>query len=76
MAVFNDVSQNHWAYGPIQRAYYYGLVKGNTNGSFLPDEKITRAESTVISVRVFERNAIITFVGIGVIFGTLLYLTR
>ena len=48
--VFKDVTLNHWASGYIEAAYKKGIIKGYDDGSYKPDEAITRAEfSTMVS---------------------------
>jgi subtilisin family serine protease len=46
-AVFKDVS-SHWARDSIAKAVAKGWVKGYPNGTFRPDEPITRAEMAVM----------------------------
>jgi len=41
---FKDVRRTHWAYGVIQRAVSAGIVTGFEDGSFRPDQKVSRAE--------------------------------
>lgn len=45
---FNDVSASHWAYDAITKAVQQGWIKGFPDGSFKPDQPITRAEMAVI----------------------------
>lgn len=45
---FDDVTSEHWAFGMIQKAAYFGLVKGTSDGKFLPEETVSRAQ--VISI--------------------------
>ena len=42
--IFEDVSAGHWAYSYINAAANVGWVKGYPDGSFRPDEPISRAE--------------------------------
>ncbi|SDO55133.1 C40 family peptidase [Halobacillus aidingensis] len=53
-AQFKDVSSAHWAYGYINAAVNAGLVTGYGNGTFKPDEAITRSEIAAIINRAFE----------------------
>ncbi|TYQ15385.1 UNVERIFIED_CONTAM: hypothetical protein Cloal_1832 [Acetivibrio alkalicellulosi] len=47
--IYTDVSDSHWASEAISLVSYKGLFKGYTDGSFKPDQNITRAEfSTVV----------------------------
>lgn len=41
---FKDVNRAHWAHAAIQRAVHAGIVTGFEDGSFRPDQKISRAE--------------------------------
>lgn len=41
---FKDVDSSHWAFGAIQAISRNGLFNGYTDGSFKPDQPITRAE--------------------------------
>ena len=49
--IYNDVTKEHWAINSIQTLNTKGLIKGYPNGTFKPDEKITRAEEATIMVR-------------------------
>ena len=52
---FTDTA-DHWASEYIERAVDYGFVNGYTDGSFHPDDPITRAEFTKIVNSVLENN--------------------
>ena len=41
---FTDVSPQHWAYSYIMRANALGIMNGMSDGSFHPDETLTRAQ--------------------------------
>lgn len=41
---FRDVSANHWGYQNIQRAQQLGLISGYPNGTFKPNDYITRTQ--------------------------------
>lgn len=45
---FNDVSPNSWAAQPIAAAADAGLITGFPDGSFRPNDQITRAQALVI----------------------------
>ncbi|CAN7766095.1 Ig-like domain-containing protein [Paenibacillus sp. LjRoot153] len=45
---FRDVNQNAWYHDAIQTAYSNGLVNGFEDGSFRPDDKITREQAMVM----------------------------
>ena len=53
--MFNDIS-GHWAAEYINRAATRGWVTGDGNGTFRPDDYITRAEAATLINRVLERN--------------------
>lgn len=53
--VFRDVSTTHWAHNDIATAASYGWVSGYTDGTFKPDQSITRAEAMCIINRVLNR---------------------
>ena len=52
---FTDVSKTHWAYDCIATATQAGWIKGYTDGTFKPDQSITRAEAVSIINRVLDR---------------------
>ena len=52
---FSDVSASHWAYRYIAAATSYGWVTGYPDGSFKPDQPITRAEAVAVINRVLNR---------------------
>lgn len=55
--VFTDVSSGYWASGYIDAASMNGWVLGYGNGTFAPDNEITRAEVVTIVNRVLGRAA-------------------
>lgn len=54
---FTDTKNNHWAYGFINNAVAMEWIKGYADGTFRPDENITRAEVVTIVNRVTDRSA-------------------
>lgn len=46
--MFSDVSNNHWAASYIATATAKGWINGFPDGSFRPDEKITRAQAVTV----------------------------
>ena len=46
--VYKDVSESHWAYKQIQMTSSKGLLKGDPDGKFRPDDFISRAEAAVL----------------------------
>ncbi|SER70175.1 N-acetylmuramoyl-L-alanine amidase [Gracilibacillus ureilyticus] len=53
-SLFSDVDVSHYASGYIQSAVNKGIVSGYPNGTFKPDDSITRGEMAVIVSRAFE----------------------
>ncbi|AQQ54250.1 C40 family peptidase [Planococcus lenghuensis] len=51
---FPDVSSSHWASGYINAVAEAGIVYGRGDGTFDPEDPITRAEITVILNRAFD----------------------
>ena len=51
---FNDIS-GHWAENEIRRAASLGWIQGYTDGSFKPDQNITRAEAESMINRMLHR---------------------
>lgn len=41
---FRDVNSRHWAFASVERAAELGLVAGFSDGTFRPDEPVTRAQ--------------------------------
>ncbi|MCC8357147.1 MAG: S-layer homology domain-containing protein, partial [Oscillospiraceae bacterium] len=54
---FSDVSSSHWAASYILTAYKNGWVNGYGDGTFLPDQTITRAEAVKVINAVLGRSA-------------------
>jgi len=48
---FSDISVDDWYCGAIQTAVSYGLTKGYPDGTFGPNDKITREEAMAIVAR-------------------------
>ncbi len=49
--VFDDVTSDKWYYREVLSAYYYGLVKGDSETTFSPDRNISQEEFTVMAAR-------------------------
>lgn len=47
---FKDVKSTHWAYGSICAAYEKGWLKGYPDGTFKPDNSVTRAELAALLI--------------------------
>lgn len=54
---FTDVDRSHWAYEVIQKAAEAGWITGYPDGSFRPDQPITRGEVVTITNRMLNRFA-------------------
>lgn len=52
---FQDVSSDHWAYDAIQTGVCAGYIKGDTNNTFRPDDKVTRAEAASM-IAILQKN--------------------
>lgn len=50
---FTD-TKGHWAKTDIQKAVQYGIMKGYTNGTFKPENHLTRAQAASILVRALD----------------------
>ncbi|MCM3389341.1 N-acetylmuramoyl-L-alanine amidase [Ureibacillus chungkukjangi] len=50
---FPDVSEKHWAAGWIEKAVQLNIFDGNPDGTFAPDESLTRGQMTKILVKAF-----------------------
>lgn len=49
--MFDDVSRDHWANGYINLAVSQGIIEGDGDGNFRPNDPISYAEAMVIMVR-------------------------
>ena len=45
---FKDVGADNWSYDAVERLYNMGIISGYDDGSFRPEENITRAEFAVM----------------------------
>jgi len=52
--IFPDVPAGHWAAEEIRFARDNGLIVGESDGKFYPDEPLTRAQAVVILKRFYE----------------------
>jgi hypothetical protein len=41
---FRDVPRNHWAYAYIETAVAHGIISGYSDGTFHPDNRVSRAQ--------------------------------
>ena len=51
LITFADVPEGYWAHSPIENTGTVGLVEGYPDGSFRPDNALTRAELATLLVR-------------------------
>ncbi len=52
--MFKDVPKEHWAAESIDKLSKLGILKGDDNGNFRPNDPITRAETAVVIDRVLK----------------------
>lgn len=55
LANFSDVQDNYWAKDSITKAFAAGLIKGYEDGSFRPEQTLSRAEAVVILNRLSKQ---------------------
>lgn len=53
-AYFRDVNTNYWGYDEIQKGVSAGYVKGDPDGSFRPNDSVTRQEAAVMISKILE----------------------
>lgn len=51
---FTDVNASDWYAGAVAKAVEYGLIEGYNNGTFAPNQSITRQEALVILTRAIK----------------------
>lgn len=49
--LFHDVAETSWYYDWVKSAYELGLMIGDTNGQFRPDDTVTVAETVTLAAR-------------------------
>lgn len=52
---FRDLGPDHWAYPIIEDITCAGLVKGYADGTFRPEEPVTRAEASALLLRLTKK---------------------
>ncbi|MEK3978670.1 S8 family serine peptidase [Psychrobacillus sp. FSL K6-2836] len=52
--IFTDVPAKHWAADYIQKAAQFGYMKGYPDGSFRPEQSLTRAQAASLIVRALK----------------------
>ena len=55
-AAFADVSENDWFCNAVNAAAELGIITGNGNGSFLPNETISRQDMAVMLYRALNKS--------------------
>ena len=60
--IFSDVDQDDWFYDYVVGSIQYGWINGYPDGTFRPNDTITRAEVTTIANRMLGRAADQTYV--------------
>ena len=53
-ATFSDVSSSHWAQKSIARLADENIVNGDGNGTYRPEDEVSRVEFVTMLMRVFE----------------------
>ena len=51
LAVFPDVSENQWASAPVEQMAEEGILEGYPDGTFRPDETLSRAQFLAMVIR-------------------------
>lgn len=54
---FSDVKKTYWAYSDILQAQQLGMIRGYEDGTFRPNNPLTRRESIVMLARLFDWEA-------------------
>ncbi|MBC7193913.1 N-acetylmuramoyl-L-alanine amidase [Marinobacter sp.] len=54
LSMFRDVTKNHWAASSIERLAQLGIIKGDAQGNFRPEDPITRAEVAALLDRILK----------------------
>ncbi len=49
--LFPDVNSNHWAAAQIKELSEMGVIVGYPDGTFKPDDNVTRAEFAVMAIK-------------------------
>lgn len=73
---FPDVTPDKWYYKEIQRGNFYGLLYGFPDGTFKPDNTMTRAEMGAVITRSFEKTMLITLIVNGIVLSAVLAARR
>ncbi len=60
--IFSDINENDWSYDQVVGSIQYGWINGYSDGTFRPNNTITRAEVITIVNRMLGRSADESFV--------------
>jgi len=60
---FKDVASGKWYVGSIAKAFEYGIIKGYEDGTFRPNQTITREEAMAMIARAMKWTALHTNLG-------------
>ncbi len=52
--IFDDVTEDEWFFGPINKAYEVGIINGVEKNVFAPQKQITREEMASLIMRAYE----------------------
>ncbi|OIJ10814.1 hypothetical protein BKP35_13100 [Anaerobacillus arseniciselenatis] len=55
-STFNDIQNDHWALQAIETMREEGIIRGHEDGTFQPNQPITRAQISTIIARIIEKN--------------------
>ena len=58
-SAFTDVSSSHWAYNSVNNMYEKGVISGFEDGSFRPDEAVSREQFAKMLVSKSDKTTII-----------------
>ena len=61
---FDDVPTTHWATGYIAVAVQYGLIKGDGDGNFRPDDTVNYAEAATMVLRALGYDRVVDKTGV------------
>lgn len=54
--IFSDISSGHWAYAAVKALKDKGIVSGNENNEFLPEQNVTREQFVKMLVEAYGIN--------------------
>lgn len=53
--MFTDMNEKHWAYKAVEALANDSIMEGYPDGTFHPDDAITRAEASAVLSRVLNK---------------------